>query len=239
VHVESDIYYNGFTHGASRKVEYEYALKYTNVYLNFGKVYYFRLYDVANSEAVLVNTGFSMPTLAGESARVTLTTGGVALGTTIDGITTDVTTTATSINYGSLPVIGTVEAAQRITVATNATAGYQLLMYAPQQMINSYGDPVPPITSTNAVPAGWATACTGAVTGCFGYHTTDTTLEGGSGRFAPIDSYAALDTVPQEIMYSSIPTTDVNDIVYRVMVKSDQAAGNYTTNIVYISVPIY
>lgn len=239
VHVESDIYYNGFTHGASRKVEYEFALKYTNVYLNFGKVYYFRLYDTANNEAVLVNTGFSTPTIAGESARLTLTSSGVTSGTTIAGITTDVETTPYSINFGSLPVITTIEAAQQISVATNATAGYQLLMYAPQQMLNSYGDAVPPITSTNATPAGWATACSGAVTGCFGYHTTDATLEGGDARFSPIDSYAAFDTAPQEILYSSIPTTDIEYIIYRVMVNEDQPAGDYTTNIVYLSVPIY
>jgi len=239
VHVESDFYYNGFTHGASRNVEYEFALKYTNVYLNFGKVYYFRLYDVANSEAVLVNTGYSTPSLAGESARLTQTSSGVNSGTTIGDITTDVNSTQYSINFSSLPIGSSIEAAQQMTITTNATAGYQLLMYAPQQMLNSYGDPIPAITSTNASPTGWNTACTGSVTGCFGYHTTDATLEGGSARFSPVDSYAALDTTPQEIMYSSIPTEDAEYIVYRVRVNADQSAGDYTTSIVYLSVPIY
>ncbi|MCA9362341.1 hypothetical protein KC906_03115, partial [Candidatus Kaiserbacteria bacterium] len=179
------------------------------------------------------------PSLVTEGAQLVSTLGAVSSSTVVAGITADVDTTPTSIGFGSIPFGTSYEAVQRMTIVTNGTQGYQLLMYATQQLTNSYGETIPAVIATNASPAGWSTACSGGVTGCFGYHTTDATLEGGSGRFAPIDSYAALDTTPQEIMYSSIPATDVHDIVYRIQVNEEQPAGDYETTIVYISVPVF
>jgi hypothetical protein len=81
--------------------------------------------------------------------------------------------------------------------------------------------------------------CTTPAVGCFGYHTTDATLEGGSTRFGPSDTYAGFSTAPEEIMYSSIPTTESEDVVFRILVTELQSAGDYTTNIVYLAVPVY
>ncbi len=174
-----------------------------------------------------------------QGAQLVSALSGIDAGMEVAGIIADATTTPTSIGFGSLPFNGSFEAVQRITVTTNATEGYQLLMYATQQLTNSYGEIIPPITSSNASPAGWTASCAEPAIGCFGYHTTDATLEGGSGRFVPIDSYAALTTTPQEIMYSSIPTSDTHDIVYRVLISEQQPAGDYQTNIVYMSIPIF
>jgi hypothetical protein len=112
-------------------------------------------------------------------------------------------------------------------------------VYTTGQLTNSYGDIIPPINATNESPTGWSTGCSSAGTGCFGYHTTDGTLAGGSSRFGAIDSYAALDTEPKEIMYSSIPTNDTHDIVYRIQISENQPAGDYVTNITYLSVPVF
>ena len=76
-------------------------------------------------------------------------------------------------------------------------------------------------------------------TGCVGYHTTDATLADGSARFAPIDSYSALQTTPEEIAFSSLPANESHDVVYRVSVTEDQPAGTYTTDIVYIATPVF
>ncbi|MCA9360816.1 hypothetical protein KC730_02905, partial [Candidatus Kaiserbacteria bacterium] len=232
-HTESSVYYNGFTHAANDNTEYEFSLTYTNVDRNYGRVYFFRLYDLANDEIVLAST--TNPSLVGESASLIFTIDGVDAGTTIAGITTDATSTPTTINFGSLPLDTDVEVAQQITVDTNAIEGYQVFKYADQQLTDTYGNQIEPITSSNSVPLGWSSACLVSADSCFGYHTTDATLEGGSGRFAPIDSYAPLNTSLDEVMYSSIATVDTQSIIYRMKVRGLQPAGQYETSITYIA----
>lgn len=238
VHNEAGHALNGFTHYGSRNIEDEFTITYSSAQKNFGKVYYFRLFDVTNNEPVAVNTSYSPISLGVDPTTLTVSVSGVNSGVNIAGITTDVATNATSITFGSLPVGTSVEAAQDIAVSTNATEGYQVLFNYTQSLSNSYGDPIADITSSNATPQGWATACPGTVS-CFGYHTTDGTLWGGSARFSPIDSYAALSVLPEEIMYNSASSSDSHSIVYRVSVNADQPAGDYITDIVYIALTIF
>jgi hypothetical protein len=238
VHNEAGNAFNGFTHGASRSIENEFTITYSSTQRHFGKVYYFRLYDMANSEPVAVNTSYSMISLGVDPTTLSVTVNGVNSGVSVAGITTDVTTNATSISFGSLPVGTSVEAAQEVAVSTNATEGYQLLFNYSQLLSNGYGDPIADVTSTNATPQGWATACSGTAS-CFGYHTTDATLWGGSTRFSPLDSYAALSTLPEEIMYNSASTSESHFVVYRTSVDVNQPAGDYITDIVYIALTIF
>jgi hypothetical protein len=217
--------------------EYEFTVKQAGARTN--AVYYFRLYNLTYDEAVTTSPTYSYPSVVTEGALMTFAISGVNAGVSTADIITDATTTATSTGFGSLPLGTDIEAAQRLAINTNATEGYQVLKYAAQQLLNSYGEPIPAVSSSNAVPTGWGTACSGAATGCFGYHSTDATLFGGSGRFGPTDSYAALETTPREIMYSSIPTSDTQDIVYKIRVTGAQSAGDYTTSITYIAVPVH
>jgi hypothetical protein len=222
---------------ALTSTEYEFTLLHAGARVN--RVYYFRLYNLTYDEVVEVADTFSYPSLVTEGAALTFAITGISAGTAIAGITTDATTTPTSVNFGLLPFTADIEAAQRVSVNTNATQGYQVLTYADQQLLNSYGEPIPPITGTNATPLGWATACLSNATGCFGYHSTDATLSASSGRFAPLDSYAAVDTALKEIIYSSIPISETHDVVYKIKATQNQVAGDYTTSIVYVAVPVH
>jgi hypothetical protein len=227
-----------FDQTALTSTEFEFTLKHDGARSN--RVYYFRLYDLTNDEAVGVADTFSYPSLVTEGAAMSSALASISSGTTIAGIVTDVATTPTAVSFGSVPFNTEWEGAQRINISTNATEGYQVLMYADSQLINTYGDAIQAITGTNAAPTGWSAACLSNATGCFGYHTTDATLDAGSTRFAPTDSYAALETSPREVMYSSIPTTgDTHDIVFKLKVTNLQPAGDYTTNLTYISVPVH
>lgn len=217
--------------------EFEFTIEHAGARAN--AVYYFRLYDVQNNVPVELDSGSSYPSLVTQGAQLVFTVSGVDAGMLIAGQTTDATTTATAIAFNSLPVNQSVEAAQNITIDTNATQGYRLFMYATQQLLSGLGDDIAPITSTNAAPSGWSSACLVLAVGCSGYHSTDASLGGGSGRFGPEDSYAALDTSPQEVMYSSIPIVDVQNILYRIQITENQPIGDYQTSIVYIAVPTF
>jgi len=235
---ESSLPTSSFTQLAYAKTEYEFTLRHDGARAN--RVYYFRLYNLTYNEVVTPAATYSYPSLVTEGAALTFGITGLNKNTSTAGIVTDATTTPTAVPFGSLPFNTDYEAAQRVSITTNATDGYQVLLKSSSQMLNSYGDPIPAVSASNASPAGWSTACSGAATGCFGYHTTDATLAGGSTRFAPTDSYAALATSPSEIMYSSIPTTgDTSDLVYKMKVTQNQAAGDYSTTLNYIAVPVH
>jgi hypothetical protein len=216
-------------------MEFEFTLEQVNPRVN--TVYYFRLYDTGAGDPVAASSSF--PSLVTAGPTLVFSVSGVDADQSIAGIVTDATTTATAIPFGSMQPAISYEAAQQLNVETNATQGYQILMYATQDLTNVYGDTILPISASNAVPAGWSTACSGTALSCFGYHTTDATLFGAQSRFAPIDSYAALTTTAEEVMHSSLPANDTEQIIFRIEFSETQPAGNYETDIVYIAVPVF
>ncbi len=229
----------GFSHTGSTTREYEFALKPDGPRTN--RTYYFRLFDVVRDLAVPLNTGESYPSIATEGAHLTLSSAGVTSGTSLEGVTTDIATTPTQVAYGVLTPNTLYESAQRFTVTTNATEGYQMLMYATMPFTSNMGTDISFINASNTAPAAWNTACDSNARGCYGYHVGDDTLEGVSAaRFAPTDTYAAFESAPREVAYSSIPVTDDTvDIVYRVLARDLQPAGLYETNIVFVTVPAF
>ena len=236
-HNISPLFVIGDLHAPSANREYAYYIKQPAA--SAGAVYYFRLYDTLNEVPVPVNASSTYPSLVAETATLALTVSGLASGVSTAGIVTNATSTPSAISFGSIPLNTNWHAAHRIAVTTNATEGYRVLSYARQQLLNSYGTAIAPITGTNAVPVSWAVGCSSGASGCAGYHTTDATLALGSTRFSPLDSYAGLSTTTNEIMYSSIPANDIHDIVYKVRVGEAQPAGNYETEIVYLAIPTY
>lgn len=215
--------------------EYEFTLKNSGARAN--AVYYFRLFDVQNQELVAASS--SSPSLVVEGPQLTFTTEGVSAGATIEGVTADVTTTPTAIPFGSIPMDTEYEAVYRMNVDTSATEGFQLFMYQRQPLTNTDGEVIAGIAGTNASPVGWSTGCPASADGCFGYHAGDDTLAGGSSRFAPNDSYAALSTEPEEVMHSAIPSDNTAEIVFKLQIRPEQPAGDYQTEIVYLVVPSY
>ncbi len=227
----------GHVHFADGTQEYSFTIRHTAARVN--AVYYFRLYDMTNNAPVTFNSGYTYPSLVTEGPLLELSLAGLPSGTSTAGVITDVSTSPSGIGFGNIALNTEYIAAHRITVETNATEGYQLFKFARQQLQSANGVSIPAVEGTNLVPSSWITACNASSTGCFGYHATDPTLKNGSTRFAPTDTYAGLETSPVEVMYSSIPTTDTHDIVYRIRVNQLQPAGLYETEVVYLAVPSY
>ncbi len=216
--------------------EHEFTLRHDGARVD--AVYYFRLVDATNGVELVASSSFPSLTTAG--AVFTFVVSGIDANVATEGIITNATTTAESISFGSLPIDAEIEIAQRLTVFTNGTEGYRIFMEFDQELINSYGTPIASVSSTNALPNTWATACTGTNPGCFGYHSGDNSLYNGSDRFAADDTYAGIESGPVEIMASDIPVTfDVSDIVYKTQVGFLQPAGDYTTTVTYIAVPVF
>jgi len=216
--------------------EHEFTLRHDGA--RADGVYYFRLFDATNGVALAASASY--PSLTTEGAVLTFSVSGVDTGQATEGVTTSATTTATRVDFGSLTLDADTNAAQRLTVFTNGTEGYRVFMEIDQDLTNSYGDTIDSIASTNAAPATWASQCTGATTGCFGYHAGDNSLYDGSTRFAVDNSYAGVEAGLVEIMSSNIPVTfDVSDIVYRTRVSFFQPAGVYESSVRYIAVPVF
>jgi len=224
------------THGSLDTVEYDFALIQKGARVN--AVYYFRLYDVPNDAEIFASSTY--PSVQIEGAALTFSLTGLDSGTLIDGETLDVDSSTTSIPYGSLTFGNDTVAGYRLNVNTNATEGYKVLMVFDQPLVNGYDLPILPITGTNASPVSWATGCSVDAASCFGYHVEDDILEGGSTRFGANDSWATVSTsTAEEVMYSSVPTEDTHDIVFKLRVNEEQASGDYEAGMTLISVPIF
>jgi len=216
--------------------EHEFTLQQDGARVN--AVYYFRLVDATNGVNLVASSSF--PSLSIEGAVLTFAVSGINADTAIEGIVTDATTTATAISFGSLPVDTEIETAQRLTVFTNGTQGYRVFMEFDQELLDSYGNAIASVGATNEAPATWASVCTGATTGCFGYHAGDNTLYDSSLRFALDNTYAGVESGPIEVMASNVPVTfDVSEVVYKTHVGFLQPAGDYTTTVRYIIIPIF
>ena len=222
---------------AGAAVEFEFTLQHFDARAN--QTYFFRLWDVEREQVVLTSATASHPSLTTEGASLTLSVSGIASGVATQGVVTDIETTHTDISFGVLSPGVPKNAAQRLTVTTNASEGYQVFVYE-RQPLTAGSAIIQPVAGTNQNPLPWSVGCMATATSCYGYHTGDNILSGGSTRFLIDDTYAALSSTPSEIAYSSLPVTaQSTDIVYRIEVRAGQPAGRYESNLVYIVVPVF
>jgi hypothetical protein len=226
----------GFTHQALAATEYEFTIEYQPVSGFLGQVWYFRIYDSVNNDAVEVADLASYPSLVGDSGSITFTVAGLPSSTTTEGLLTNATSTPNAVSFGTLIPDQDVRIGQRLSVDTTAISGYQVQLFKRQNLQNENADEIRVIAGTNASPVSWSVGC-GGLPSCFGYHAGDDTLAGNSGRFTIDDTFAAPSTTPEEIMYSSIAANESEDIIYRIVVDGTQAPGIYTTDLVYLVTP--
>ena len=137
---------------ASTATEFEFTLKQSGA--QPSTTYFFRAYDVNHALGVPLAAGASYPSLATYGGTLDVTVAGIATSTVTEGVTTDIATDATSIPFGTVAIGSTgVKAAQRITVSTNATEGYQVFLAANASMLSSLRSQIPDVTGTNAAPS--------------------------------------------------------------------------------------
>jgi hypothetical protein len=200
-----------------------------------GSTYFFRAVDATNNTPILVNTTSSYPSLVTQGSALTFAISGLPQGTSTNGIVTDVSSTATSIPFGTLAIASSETSAQRLLVTTNAQNGYELYALQDSPLTDSNGHQISGVVAANTSPLPWSSACAATSTACYGYHPGSPVLSGGSTRFAANDSYAALTTSTAEVGYSGFAVTSSSfDMVYRIQIGNTQTNGVYQNNIVYI-----
>lgn len=184
-------------------------------------------------------SGYSLAATAATVAPIfSVTITGTSTGTTLAGITTNISTTATSVAFSQLQPGSIKIGAQTITVTTNAAAGYTTTIMQDRDLSSENGAAISAVTASNASPAPWPSLVT---MGRFGYHTSDTSLcIGTAGRFSAADTFAAATSTPYEISCNSGPASaESTHVILKVEVGASQPAGNYANLITYIASPQY
>jgi hypothetical protein len=170
----------------------------------------------------------------------------VTSGGTVNGATTNITTTATTIPFGTLssgsPKIG----AHDLTVTTNALNGYTITVKGTTSpVLNSGGQNIDEFTGTNATPTTWSSPAGSSAsvnTGFFGYTTNDATLgTGTAARFTTSGpKWAGTTTSPLEVAYSaSQVTAEVTRVGWEAEVNALQPQGSYTGTVILVATPTY
>jgi hypothetical protein len=159
---------------------------------------------------------------------------GVASAQSVNGATTSVATTTTTIPLGTLSTGANTIAAHDLTIGTNANSGYTVTVkYTGALASGSHN--ITDHTGTNAAP----TAFSAAGTEAFGYTTNDATLgTGTAGRFIA-NNWSGFTTSPLEVAYNAAPVSQTIRVGYQAGISATTPAGAYTTTVVYVATPTY
>jgi len=237
-HNESGISSSTSSQLKNSAAEYEFTVK--NSGAKPTMVYFFRLFDMISGAPVPLGSSETYPSLQAKGPTLDFRIEGLPAGTSTADLVMSVSTTPNSVDFGNLPFGTPTNAAHRLVISTNAGAGYKIFVFSDQQLLGASGAEIPPVSASNESPAGWNTGCAADSSGCFGYHTTDATLDGNSIRFAAPDSFARFETTTKEVAFAPGPAaSDTVDMIYRTVVRSAQAPGDYSDSVNYIIVPVF
>lgn len=191
---------------------------------------------------------------ASVNTTLTFTISGVASGSTPangEAGTTDVTTTATAIPWGTLTPGTAKKARQDLAVTTNARNGFTVTVWQDQNLLSSTGADIDVFKDgVDGSPAAWAsptaTLDSEDTYGHEGITSEDSTLAAGDTFGATL--YDAVGTVssPLSVFYHTGPangtTADkgATKIGFKIEINDlQEAAGDYTQALTYIATPVF
>ncbi|MBM3208751.1 hypothetical protein FJZ40_00455 [Candidatus Shapirobacteria bacterium] len=184
---------------------------------------------------------------------ITFTVAGLGL-SSYCGQTTDVTTTFSSIPFGSVSLTTFYEGAQRLTVSTNSPTGYSVTLEEDNQLGKDGG-------TTTEIPdtSCGASACTHTTAAEWNstvYDGLGYSLDGTDAAFQHDDSGRSFNAkqiactsaagtcgtqdTSQTIMSKNSPvSSDIVDVCFRLNVSGTQTAGAYRNKVMYIATPLF
>jgi hypothetical protein len=194
--------------------------------------------------ATLTSTSIAMS--ASVDPSFTFTVAGVSSGGSVNSATTNITTTATTIPFGTLSSGSTKIGAIDTTVVTNAGSGFTITVNAlANPPLSDGSNNIDIFTGTNASPTSWSSPAGSSAsvnTGFLGYTTEDSTLgTGTAARFTTgAPKWAGLDTTADEVVYNATGTTTLTTrIGWQAEVNALQPSGSYTGTVLLVATPTY
>ncbi len=160
-------------------------------------------------------------------------------GGSVNGATTDITTTSVLIPFGTLsdgdPNIG----AHDVVVTTNAGSGYAVSVKSTADpALTSGSNNIDKFTGTYASPATWSSpngSSQSVNTGFFGYTTADTTHSDFQSN-----KWAGIDTTARTIVSASTGvSSETTRIGWQAEINELQPAGVYSGTVIVVATPTY
>ncbi len=177
---------------------------------------------------------------------------GLATSTGVNGTSTTMTTSSTTIPFGTLTAYDIVTGAQDLTVQTNAANGFVVTVETDQSLLSSTGADIDNFKDdvVSAIPAAWESPAVGLdvndekTWGHWGITSEDTattrTNEFGSNQWAGVTSTPQVvfsHTGPADASTPGIGSTTVG---FQVEISPLQEAGDdYSTTLTYIATPTF
>jgi hypothetical protein len=213
--------------------------------------------DPVDQTAVAVGVIEAVRILAEIEPQLTFTIAGIAAGQSICGQTTDVATTPTAVDFGIISISAFRDAAQTLTVSTNATGGYTVTSIENDQLGRNGGACTgDPTTDPDCIEDSRGDTATMTDTVEDEFSNTATkgfayTLENGTAASIPFDyddttggctgTYCARQFADEEggqtpvEIFSSTTVADSEDVdvCYRIIAPIESSAGFYENNVRY------
>lgn len=207
------------------------------------------LQDSAETVIAIVDT---VTVTADVDATFDFFVSGLGSGVDVNGETTTGTSSTTTVPFGTLAAGTPSVIGQELSVVTNAVGGYTVTVETDQQLtssnladIDSFANGTDVTTASTTLwesPAG--SIGVENEYGHWGMTSEDATLSGGDTYLSQY--YAAVRTVPQEVMYHTTvadgiqPNDGLTQVAYKAEVMSFQeAADDYTATLTYIATPTF
>ena len=191
-------------------------------------------------------TATSIAMTASVDPTFTFTVVAVNTAGSVNTATTNVTTTASTIPFGTLSSGSTKIAAHDLTVTTNALGGYTITVAAlTNPPLADSSNNIDYFTGTNATPTSWSSPAGSSAsvnTGFLGYTTEDATLgTGTAARFTTgPPKWAGLITTAEELVYNATgASSQTTRIGWQAEVNALQPSGSYTGTALLVATPTY
>jgi len=205
--------------------------------------------DTGKTKLAIIS-GVTITATVAESMNVSVNAIATSTCATTGG--TAIASATTSINFMTINTEAFYDSCQRIDVGTNAASGYSADLYKTTLLTDSGGDTIPDGACNGTCSITTAAAWDSASTNGFGYCMSDVTLKGAkvadaswgtNGCGAGTQNFKLVGTTAtnaKTIMKSNSATsTNQAYIGYRLTVDSAQAAGTYSSTMIYVVTPTY
>lgn len=166
---------------------------------------------------------------------LTFTVGAVNTGTSVNGATTNVTTTSGTIPFSTTATTGTnAIAAQSLTVSTNSGNGYTAYVSYSGALSNGSHN-ITDFSGTHGSPTSFSSAGTEN----FGYTTNsaDSSLtQFSSNKWAGLSTSNSTSSVARS---TSAITSDSTNVAFQLGISATTPTGSYSSTVIYTATPIY